>query len=229
MQNKRRHKRFKVDVLELGGKMSLADTVEIINISLGGIALNADRRLDIGREYVIKLGDKQKAIDIKGTVVRSELIGFKVNKTGEQVPFYSAGFMFKDGQEKKITEFLQIIEQHIQKEEVPASGERRLGVRFQIVTPQEKVLNFPEQFRVKVISLSGMLIQTEQLLSIESSIPMELSLSADKSVNFIGRVASCQMAEEKERTRYEIGVEFTEVKDRTLLERFIDYVTKKGS
>jgi len=85
MQDKRRHKRFKLDIIEINGKMSLADKVKIIDISLGGIAVKADRRLNIGREYLIRLEDKGKSIDVKGIVVRSELSGIEERDKGERV------------------------------------------------------------------------------------------------------------------------------------------------
>lgn len=225
MQNKRRHKRFKLDVMAINGKMILADKVEIIDICLGGIALITDKRLNIGKEYLIKLGDKGKSIDLKGIIVRCELSKIGERSNGERVPIYTAGMMFKDVSPDKIGDFLNLIEQH-KKEEVPVEDDRRLNVRFCITTPWEKILSFPAQFKVKKISLSGMLIRTEQALGIESRVPMGLSLKADNPVNFVGRVASCRMTEDKGQAYYEIGVEFTDLtdKDRTLLQTFIDYL-----
>ena len=55
MQNKRLHKRIKLDIVELGGKMFLIDDVEILDISLGGVSLKVDRGLNIGKEYLITL------------------------------------------------------------------------------------------------------------------------------------------------------------------------------
>ncbi len=225
MQDKRRHKRFKLDLIEINGKMSLADKVEIIDISLGGVALKADRRLNIGKEYMIKLGEKGKSIDVKGIVVRSELSGIEERTNGERILIYQAGMKFKDGSADKIADFLNSIE-HNRKEKVPAMVDRRLNVRFEITTPSERTLSFPAQFTVRNISLSGMLIQTDQVLGTESVIPMGLSLSDDSHVNFNGRVASCRKTEEKGQEQFEIGVEFSDLtdKDRTLLKTFIDYL-----
>ena len=225
MQNKRRHQRYKLDLIEVSGKMSLTDKVEIMNISAGGVALNADRRLDIGREYLIKLGEKGKTIDVKGVVVRSELSGMEQRKGGEQILIYSAGMMFKEGQEEKIADFLKLIEQNVKKH-VPAAVDRRFDVRFEIVTPQEKILHYPAEFKVKEISIGGMRIDTKQVLDLETRVPMELSLGADKCINFIGRVASCRTQDEKGQSCYEIGVEFVDVTDtdRTLLRTFIDFL-----
>ena len=87
-------------------------------------------------------------------------------------------------------------------------------------------MSFPTQFKVQEISLSGILIQTEQALSIESMIPMWLS-QTDKHISFIGRVASCQMIEDKGQAHFEIGIEFKDLtnKEITLLNTFIDYLS----
>ena len=224
MQDKRRHKRFRLDVVEINGKMILAQKVEIIDISQGGIALKTDRRLNVGKEYSITLGDKGSHIDVKGIIVRCELSKIEERSKGEQVPIYTAGMMFKDVPPNKITDLLNMIEKHKKVALVIVDG--RLAVRFYITTPWEKTLSFPAQFKVKDISLSGMLIQTDEALGTESMIPMGLSLKADNPVNFIGKVASCRIAGDMEKAFYEIGVEFTDLTDegRTLLKQFIDYM-----
>ncbi len=225
MQDKRRHKRFRLDLMGINGKMILADRVEIIDISLGGVALKTDRRLNVGKEYLIKLGDKGKSIDVKGIVVRCELSTIEERSNGARVSIYTAGMMFKDVSPDAIADFLKSIEQD-KKEAMPVMVDRRLTVRFYITTPWEKTLCFPAEFKVKEISLSGMLIQTDQALETESMIPMGLSLKADNPVNFIGRVASCRMTEDKGAAHYEIGVEFKDLTDtdRTSLKTFIDYL-----
>lgn len=225
MQDKRRHKRFRLDLMGINGKMILADRVEIIDISLGGVALKTDRRLNVGKEYLIKLGDKGKSIEVKGIVVRCELSTIEERSNGARVSIYTAGMMFKDVSPDAIADFLKSIEQD-KKEAMPVMVDRRLTVRFYITTPWEKTLCFPAEFKVKEISLSGMLIQTDQALETESMIPMGLSLKADNPVNFIGRVASCRMTEDKGEAHYEIGVEFKDLTDtdRTSLKTFIDYL-----
>ncbi len=225
MLDKRRHKRFKLDLMEINGKMILANRVDIIDISLGGVALKTDRRLNVGKEYFIKLGDKGKSIDVKGIIVRCELSKIEERSDGERVSIYTAGMMFKDVSPDTVADFLDSIGQD-NKESMPVTDDRRLNVRFYITTPSERTLCFPAQFKVKEISLSGMLIQTEQALGIESMIPMGLSLKADNPVNFVGRVASCRMTETTAQAHYEIGVEFKDLtdKDRASLKTFIEYL-----
>ena len=224
--DKRRHKRFRSDLMELYGKMILAQKVEIIDISLSGVALKTDRKLTIGREYPIRLVWKGKTLDVWGVVVRSELIGIEEGESGKNVSTYAAGMMFKDASSNTVADFINSIEWD-KKEAVSVMVDKRLNVRFDITTPCEKTLSFPTQFKVKEISLSGILIETEQPLGMESMIPMWLSLKTDKQISFIGRVASCQMREVKGQAHFEIGMEFKDLtnKDITLLNSFIDYLS----
>jgi hypothetical protein len=223
MPDKRRYQRFKVDLMEINGKMSLADNVKIIDISFGGVAIKADRRLNIGKEIVIKLGEKTKHVDVRGIVVRSELTGIEARADGEQVLFYSAGIMFKEGQDAIVADFLKSVEEH--KTEVPVTIDRRLNFRFRITASQQNILTYPAQFKVLEISLSGMRIKSEQPLKIDEMIPMELSLNTDTPVNFIGRVASLLSLDDGH-DFYEIGIAFNNLtdKDKMKLKAFIDYL-----
>ena len=209
----------------MNGKMILAQKVEILDISLGGAAIKIDRRLNINRDYLLKLEWKGKTLDVWGIVVRSELIGLEARDYGESVSVYRVGVMFKDGSSKTLADFINSIEQD-NKESVSATVDQRLNVRFQITTPCKKTLIYPAQFQVKEISLSGMLIQTEQALDIESIIPMGLSLETDNQIMFNGRIASCLMIEDNAHVHFAIGIEFKDLtnNDGELLKTFIDYL-----
>jgi hypothetical protein len=50
LQDKKRFKRYSLKFVEVNGKMSFADEVEIIDVSLGGVSLCVDRRLNPDRE-----------------------------------------------------------------------------------------------------------------------------------------------------------------------------------
>ncbi|HUI44582.1 MAG TPA: PilZ domain-containing protein [Nitrospirota bacterium] len=223
--DKRRYKRYKLELVDINGKMSLADKVEIIDISLGGVALRVDRRLNPGREYLLKLGDKGKSFDLKCLVVRSELSGIEAKVTGERTMIYTAGMRFKEDSASQIAEFFKSIEL-IKKGSVLSESERRIDIRFHIHMPGEKILSYPAQFKVKEVSLSGFRIQTDVSLDLQSVIPMGLALHDDNFVHFNGRVASIRMFEEREETRYDIGVEFLDLSEEgtNLLKSFIDYL-----
>jgi hypothetical protein len=104
---KRRHKRFRLDLIEMNGRLSLTDNVEIIDISFGGVGLKVDRRLSIGKEYLFTLKDKGKSIDVNGIAVRCKLTGIEEGYDRERVSIYTAGMRFKDGSANQIADFIR--------------------------------------------------------------------------------------------------------------------------
>ncbi|HUI68511.1 MAG TPA: PilZ domain-containing protein [Nitrospirota bacterium] len=104
---KRRHKRFMLDLIEISGRLGLTDKVEINDMSFGGVSLKADRRLNIGKEYLFTLGDKGNRLVVKGTVVRCNLSGIEERYSGERALIYTAGMRFEEGSADKIADFIR--------------------------------------------------------------------------------------------------------------------------
>jgi hypothetical protein len=107
MLEKRRHKRFRLDLIEINGTLSLTDNVEIIDISFGGVALKVDRRLNIGKECLFTLEDKRKSIDVKSIVVRCKLSGFEERYNRDRVSIYTAGMRFQEGSADTVADFIR--------------------------------------------------------------------------------------------------------------------------
>jgi PilZ domain len=133
----RRHKRFRSDLTELYGKMILTKKVEIIDISLSGVALRTDRQLNIGREYPLRLVWKGKTLDVWGVVVRSEKLGIEERDNGKNVSLYRVGVMFKDVSSETIADFINSIEWD-EKEAVSVMVDNRPNDRFDITTPGQR-------------------------------------------------------------------------------------------
>jgi Tfp pilus assembly protein PilZ len=222
----RKHKRFKLDVLDLSSKMSLVGKVKLIDISEDGVAIKADRKLNIGKECLMMLGYEGKHINVKGIVVRSELSGIEEKADGETITMYSVGIFFKDESAGTVKDFLDSIGNN-KKTQVPEQTDWIYrDILFCITTANEKVLNLPMQFGVKDISQKGIIIQTDLHLKIDSVVLLELSIGTCDPVSFVGKVVSCRMPRGHVRAKYDIGVEFSELtdRDRSLLIRFIDRV-----
>jgi hypothetical protein len=92
------------------------------------------------------------------------------------------------------------------------------------------VLSLPSQFSIREISQSGIIIQTNHPLNIDSMILMELSFEARNSVSFMGRVVLCRTMQEKGSTAYDIGIEFLDLteRDKSLIISFMGIVKDKG-
>lgn len=111
MHNKRTYTRYRLNDREVNGKMVLATEVKIMDISITGISLKANRRLSIGSDYTLKL-EGNRAISLRGTVVWCSLIEAKKGAHGDMMPIYSAGIKLKDMSTERITELINFIEDY---------------------------------------------------------------------------------------------------------------------
>ncbi len=226
-RDKRRFRRFTVDVMEINGKLILANEVEILDISVGGASVRADRRLNIGNEYTLKIEDRMKAVSLKGEVVWSVLSEVRKAPGGEMVPIYTAGMRFSDMSVENAMALKDFIESHekcyLLQDAMYELGDLRLNIRFCVDTPEKVFLDSPESYRVRKLSLGGMLIESNRALEVEDRFPMEISFPDDTLVTFSCRVASCLKVKGGGKRNFDVGIEFIEMskKDAKKLREFI--------
>jgi c-di-GMP-binding flagellar brake protein YcgR len=210
----------------ISGRMTLARDVKILDISAGGVALKASRRLNIGCEYALKIEYDDKVLRVKGFVVWA-LIGDSIKDvSGNSVPVYTAGLRFIDVSEEKMREirgFLKEHEEGICEQGVETYGGVRQHIRVHVKSPEQAILNFQENYQVKKLGLGGMLIESELKPDIEFRLPMEVTFTEDKTIKFVGRVASYHLVKDKDVERYDVGIEFLDMseQDKTVLNEFV--------
>jgi hypothetical protein len=223
MHAERKHKRFTVDIMNITGRMTLSGMVKVLGITLHGISLKADMRLNIGSEYNLKLQDNEKVIALKGVVESSSLSGTVKDTMGNIVPLYTADIVFRSLSNDMEPDLVHFIEGYKREE-----ARKLSALRITIDAPEHAILAIPEpdKYLVKKLSLGGMLIQNRHALEIEAKLPMEISLPGRLAVKFLGRVASCQLAADTNPKRYDIGIEFIDMleKDREGLKEFIHVI-----
>ena len=211
-KNQRRYKRFNLDFIKVNGRMKFTSSVDIIDISRGGISLKTDRRLNIGSEYTLNIDEKGKLLSAKGVVVWSSLLESKKSSNGDFIPIYATGMEFKDVPEEKISELVSFIESHAEEKTdsrmVHAQNGLRLHMRFHVTSNGKAILTCPENYMVKKISMGGMLIETDNALKVEEKLPMEISLPGNYIVSFLGRIASSTPLSEIYPEKFAIGIEF---------------------
>jgi hypothetical protein len=213
----RLHARFTVEGVH--GKMTLASHVDILNMSISGVAIKVDRALRVGGEYALSLQLQAKAITVHALVVWCVLGEIRKGTGGEAMPVYSAGMKFTDVLSPKLMELISFIDQHKIVEE-----HRLGGLRVHIDAPGKAMLEVPQVYRVKVISLSGMLIEMEEGLELDRLCPMEFTLKeGGDPVRFSGRIVYCVEAVDQETRRHEIGVAFEDM-DMEQKKRLADYI-----
>jgi hypothetical protein len=103
---KRQHKRFPVRDGRLAGRLDRTHTVDIVDMSAGGAALRAGRRLTAGREYTMRFGSLMNSVEVQGVIIRSRLLSSEEAFHGARVFVYSAAMQFREGSEDRITDFI---------------------------------------------------------------------------------------------------------------------------
>jgi len=186
MEEKRRDKRFSVNIMEINGKMVLATYVEILDISIGGVSFKANRRLNMGSEYSLRMESGDTELTVRGIIVRAALSESIKDSRGNNVLVYSAGMQFTGTSEKKIKEIEAFIQNNMKSADrqidLHSPSGRRLYVRVFIENPGQSVLNVDENYQVKNICLGGMMIESEHALELESVVPLEIYFVEDNSL-----------------------------------------------
>jgi len=242
MEEKRRHKR--IVVKGVYGKMFITFlNVEILNLSLGGVAIQLNKGLTVGREYTMEIDNKGKRLELKGNVAWSVLKGSRKDAHNNTEPIYHAGIKFGDILSSKASSLIDFMEAN----KNTVSKVRLRGIRVKVDAQKNAVLYDPCGYKVKLISPFGMLIETTQPMAPEDRFPMEIFLKdvspfrvdlmgrpegglpekvlleKGASIKFLGRIVSCTELKEADTRRYDIGVEFLEMhaEDWVRLEEFI--------
>ncbi len=182
--------------------------LEILNISIDGAAIETTKWLDLNREYTLKVKYKDIVLNLRGRIVWAVLTSKEKKGSGEVIPVYRAGVRFTDTLSEKTTMLINFIEEN----KIRTLEKRLVGVRFKIVTLQDTKIDYPYKYEVKKMSLSGMLVETEYALDLNSNYDIELFLT-DNVLNIIGRIAYCEKIDSDDGIKYNIGIEFAEVSD----------------
>ena len=73
IQDRRRYKRIRVEHMGVNSEMPSASYVKIVDISKNGVFVKADRKLDIGKKYSLKIEYENEVLFVKAVVVWSLL------------------------------------------------------------------------------------------------------------------------------------------------------------
>jgi PilZ domain-containing protein len=233
MEEKRRYKRFSVHFLDIQGKILFSTNIKVLNISVGGVSFSTDKRLTKGGIYVLRLGRKESILYLEGTILWSKL-NKNVPEDRNVVHPYIFGMKFSHSSDTQLREIERFIKENFidyQRMEsfAPVTNGIRIHVRFHINNPDKAIIDCAENYKVKRISQSGMLIESDNVFQIEDRIPMQMTLSKNKAVAFWGRIVTYQAIEDMDPPRYEMGIEFVDMSktDHRVLREFISSLENK--
>ena len=207
MKGKRKYKRFSVDVMNIKGKMTVSNRVDVLDIHGDRVKLKADLRLNVDTEYVLHLQADDRSLKLKGLVEWSSISEPVKGLDDEIIPMYTAEMRFSAVTGDALSDLNYFIEIFHMEEE-----ERLSGLGLQINKRENALIDEPREYKVKKLSLGGMLIGSVSAFEVSGVFPMELTIPGNKIINFMGRITSCRPANNSLLPN-DIGVAFSEMTD----------------
>jgi len=206
--------------------MLFAADVRILNLSDGGVAIEAEKRMNMGADYVLKLKDLKTSLALRGVVVWSYITNSRHTDTGDSVPIYHAGLQFRNLSEEQYKELQRFLNMH-----QIAKQNRLNSLRFIIGGDHTSVVSYPFDYEVKMLSLGGMLIRSNQSFELNQTFPMAIELGHQVSVRFTGRIASCLEKQSGGKNFFDVGIAFTNVsdKDQINIEEYLKLLEEKSA
>jgi hypothetical protein len=90
---KRKHKRFSIKGIQR--KFLHSANIKILDISAGGVAVEAARKLDVNRDYSLNINYKGNPLRLRCRVVWSALKREERKESGETIRIYKGGMKFQ--------------------------------------------------------------------------------------------------------------------------------------
>jgi len=114
MDEKRQSRRFNVENMSIDCDMQSATRVKVMNISRGGALVMADRVINIGKEYALKIGYKDKSVFVKATAVWALLADSVKEGNGDITPIYISGMQFVEVIKGEVSEIIRLLEANVE-------------------------------------------------------------------------------------------------------------------
>jgi len=197
----RRYPRY--EVAGLGGHLVVPIHIRVINVSLGGMALETNSYLQFGRAYTLKLEGGEQSLSLTGTVAWCSLRKTTKSPDGEFLPVYRAGLRFEALSGERSRDLWDLIRSHALVE----IEDSVLG-RFRVDLPADAQMGSSYDFAVRKLSLSGLLIETDYEPDLNASFDLQIRLGP-RRWRTRARVASIPRAGRKSAgVLTQVGLEF---------------------
>lgn len=107
---RRQHRRVSVKHMPVDCDMPSANQVKVMNISSGGALVMADKLINIGKNYALKIGYKDKVLLVKANARWALLADCVKKANGDIVPLYRAGMQFVDVLRGEVSDTMGLLE-----------------------------------------------------------------------------------------------------------------------
>jgi Tfp pilus assembly protein PilZ len=206
----RREERFAVEGVR--GSLIVTADARVTNLGLDGLGIETRTPLEVGRTYALSLSRPDRQLRTAGRVVWCSLVRTE-RESSEVLPIYRAGVRFVETLTEKAAE----VEAFLDDNTVAGTEKRKFG-RFRLSRDKAATVGAEAEFVVREMSLSGMLIETDLALRVDTLHRMEIrlpELSFAAQVR-IARAEELDEAPEAGGKLLRLGVEFLELDDAAL-------------
>lgn len=153
------------------GRLVVSLDGTVLDISLSGMAVETQTRISPHRVLTLRLGDRERPLQLAGKVVWCFLHGTRSTPSGEQVPLYRAGIQFLDVLSPQARELLDFLEQH-----AIVTLDTRIFGRFVVSATDPVEVSSSADFRVLELDASGLTVETASGLDPQTGCEVELRL-----------------------------------------------------
>lgn len=182
-KSERRHK-VRFDVEGLQGGVRLPADARIVDLGFGGLGVETDRWLQVGRGYTVNLPTGGTALRVLGTVAWCRLARTVKNRQGESTPLYKAGIEFRDPDPATV----DALESLLSSSARVGMEQDQLRGHFRHRRDEAIDVELGHPFTVRKLSLTGMLVEAGFVPSPEERFRIELRVG-DKELEAMVRVA----------------------------------------
>ena len=111
VSNEERRSYPRYAVRGVDGTLLLVAKAEVLDMSVGGMAVSTSTSLRIGRRYSFKLSSGHSELQLTGTVVWCRLVRTQKLPSGDTEPIYEAGMRFESVLSEKARELIEFLEE----------------------------------------------------------------------------------------------------------------------
>lgn len=201
---KRRHHRY--DVSGVRANLSLPLEVEVLNMSLTGLAIESPLPLMVGSKYHLTLRREHEVIQLPTDLQWCRRARTEPDALGEPAPVYEIGLDFHGALSEKARELLGFLQHN-----VVVELERRRAFGYLRIGHEDPAQDSYQQFMVKQLSFSGMLVETDPMPEVDADYEMEVHLDR-LAMRTRGRVIHAERVElESGNSICEAGIAFPDL------------------
>lgn len=203
--SERREERFSVEGVR--GSLIVTGDAQVTNLGLDGLGIETRTPLEVGRTYVLSLVRPDRQLRVEGRVAWCSLVRTE-RESDEVLPIYRAGVRFVETLTDKANEVATFLDDNA----VAGTEKRKFG-RFRLSRDKAATVGAETEFVVREMSLSGMLIEADLALRVDTLHRMEIRLP-ELSFAAQVRIARAKRLDDENESGvalYRLGVEFVEL------------------